>query len=270
MSKNFCVYKHTSPNGKCYIGITSRNPLLRWGKDGYNYLKRNKDGYMHKYFACAINKYGWDNIKHEILFCNLSKELACNIEQVYIKYFKSINKSYNLTNGGEGVLGYILTKEQKERLSNSHKGIKQSIETIEKRKFKNKGKKRTIQQIINQKIAKPVLQYSKQGEFIAEYYSTAEAARQTGINGGHIGCCCNGRLNRKTCGGFIWKWKNDSTDVKPIKSLRIIKQYSLDGNLLAIFENIYEAIEKTGVSKSRIYNCLSGRTKSPRQYIWKY
>lgn len=28
---NYYVYKHTSPSGKCYIGITCQNPEKRWG-----------------------------------------------------------------------------------------------------------------------------------------------------------------------------------------------------------------------------------------------
>ena len=62
----YSVYKHTSPNGKVYIGITSRKPEQRWS-NGYGYVK-------NKHFTHAINKYGWENIKHEILFSNLTKE----------------------------------------------------------------------------------------------------------------------------------------------------------------------------------------------------
>ena len=30
IGNNFTVYKHTSPNGKVYIGITMQNPIRRW------------------------------------------------------------------------------------------------------------------------------------------------------------------------------------------------------------------------------------------------
>ena len=53
--------------------------------------------------------------------------------------------------------------------------------------------------------SKPVLQFSKDGEFIAEYPSTGEAGRQTGCIQQSICACCNGK--RKSCGGFIWKYK---------------------------------------------------------------
>lgn len=93
---SYCVYKHTSPNGKCYIGITSNNPLIRWS---------NGNGYSGQpYFFRAILKYGWDNFKHEILFSDLTKEEACQKEIELIKFHKSNNPNYgyNISTGGEG------------------------------------------------------------------------------------------------------------------------------------------------------------------------
>lgn len=55
-------------------------------------------------------------------------------------------------------------------------------------------------------LSKPVLQYTLEGEFVAEYPSTIEAARQTNICQQNISRCCTGK--HKTAGGFIWKFKN--------------------------------------------------------------
>ena len=63
----YTVYKHTAPNGKVYIGITSHSIEGRWRKDGSGYKLNN-------HFWNAIQKYGWNNFKHEILFENLMKE----------------------------------------------------------------------------------------------------------------------------------------------------------------------------------------------------
>ena len=52
---------------------------------------------------------------------------------------------------------------------------------------------------------KPVLQYDRNDNFIAEYISQQEAWRQTGVNGSSIGKCCKGY--RKTIGGYKWKYK---------------------------------------------------------------
>lgn len=56
------------------------------------------------------------------------------------------------------------------------------------------------------KRGKTVLQYTLDGEFVAEYPSIREAERQTNISNQHIGMCCKGL--QKTAGGFVWKYKN--------------------------------------------------------------
>lgn len=70
----YVVYCHTNKiNGKRYIGITSRKPERRW---------RNGEGYYHnQHFYASIQKYGWHNFMHEILYSDLKKEDACDIEK---------------------------------------------------------------------------------------------------------------------------------------------------------------------------------------------
>lgn len=52
---------------------------------------------------------------------------------------------------------------------------------------------------------KEVLQFTKDGELISEYKSANEASRKSGLSLGNIGSVCRGE--RKTCGGFVWKYK---------------------------------------------------------------
>lgn len=52
---------------------------------------------------------------------------------------------------------------------------------------------------------KPVLQYTKTGEFIREWSHAREAAETLGLSKRAIYECCAGRS--KTSGGFIWKRK---------------------------------------------------------------
>ena len=54
-------------------------------------------------------------------------------------------------------------------------------------------------------ISKPVLQFSKDGEFISEYFGAREAARLLDIVPSSIIECCNKK--RKSAGGFLWKYK---------------------------------------------------------------
>lgn len=51
---------------------------------------------------------------------------------------------------------------------------------------------------------KAVVQYTLDGQFVAEYESTVNAQSKTGINQSSISKCCNNKF--KTAGGFIWKY----------------------------------------------------------------
>lgn len=120
--RNFCVYKHTSPSGKVYIGITSKIPEKRWGINGYNYHKQTV-------FYNAIKKYGWDSFKHEILFENLTHDEAVEKEVELISLYKSNCSKYynpmygyNQTDGGEGQSGMRLSEERKTEMSKRMSG----------------------------------------------------------------------------------------------------------------------------------------------------
>lgn len=92
--EDYKVYKHTFPNGKVYIGITSQKPKSRWA---------NGKGYQdNKRMYNAIKKYGWNNIKHEILFTGLTQEQAFEKEIELIAEYDStkFDKGYNISHGG--------------------------------------------------------------------------------------------------------------------------------------------------------------------------
>ena len=58
-----------------------------------------------------------------------------------------------------------------------------------------------------EKTRKPVLQFTKDGQFVARYNSGAEASRSTGVSHSHLLECCN-NYRYKTVGNFIWKYDN--------------------------------------------------------------
>lgn len=131
MSKYY-LYVHITPNNKCYIGITSKRPLERW-KNGYGY-----EG--SPYFYNAIQKYGWDNIRHIVLLEGLSKEVACECEKYLIAKYQTQNPKYgyNMCAGGEGTNGYHHTEEYKQNLRNRpiSKEQKYSISNTLKKRWK--------------------------------------------------------------------------------------------------------------------------------------
>jgi group I intron endonuclease len=92
---NYIVYEHKNKiNGKSYIGITKQRPSARW-RHGKGYTK-------NKHFDDAIQKYGWDNFEHKILFEKMTVEEALFTESFLIEQYDLTNplKGYNISKGG--------------------------------------------------------------------------------------------------------------------------------------------------------------------------
>ena len=86
-AKIYRVYRHTSPEGKVYIGITSQKPQHRWGTGGNGY--QNNALFWHD-----IQKYGWDNFKHEILYEDLTQGEALKLESSLIHEHKATKPDF--------------------------------------------------------------------------------------------------------------------------------------------------------------------------------
>ena len=76
MENNYSVYQHVTPEGMYYFGQT-QNVEKRWRNNGAEY----KGTALYPY----IEKYGWENIKHIVLFKDQTKENALWIEDFLIE-----------------------------------------------------------------------------------------------------------------------------------------------------------------------------------------
>lgn len=228
--REYCVYKHTTPSGKVYVGITCRNPLHRWN-NGRGYFNCKKT-----IFKSSIIKYGWDNIVHEILYTGLSENEAKEKEIELIAFYKSKGLSLNTTDGGEGCKGIIpwnkgikvpyeksnklkgctLSEEHKRKLSETHKGKssrgrgwKMTEEQKELLRRANTGRTRSIEERIkiseSSAMSRPVIQLDSLGEVIATYKSATEAALLLGINSSWLSRCCR---DNKLCKGYKFMYYN--------------------------------------------------------------
>ena len=213
-NKEYTVYKHTTPNNKVYIGMTCQKPQKRWN-NGKSYKE-------NKYFNNAINKYGWNNIKHEILATNLTKEQAEELEIYFInEKYKSNNMKYgyNIEYGGchqgktseitkrkisiankgkhnspktefkKGRIN-IFTKEIRHKISSSKKGKHSSVRT----EFKKGHKPLNTRKVLC--IETNVI-----------YNSLKDAYKDTNILDCHISQVCSGK--RKSAGKMHWKYIED-------------------------------------------------------------
>ena len=113
------IYKHTSPSNKLYIGQTIQKLNKRWNHgNGYKSLK----GKNTTPFFRAIQKYGWDSFKHEVID-ECSSEIIGEREQYWIKHYKELGyKLYNRNDGGKGNIGYRFSEESKRKISEATKG----------------------------------------------------------------------------------------------------------------------------------------------------
>ena len=113
--QKYIVYCHTNKlNGKKYIGITSQTTAERWGRHG--------EKYRVGIFKKAIEKYGWDNFDHEILYSGLSESDAKEKEKELIAKYETLgHKGYNLTEGGDGVGKYKFSDASRAKMSKSAK-----------------------------------------------------------------------------------------------------------------------------------------------------
>ena len=221
----YTVYQHKNKiNGKIYIGITSQKPEDRWGSQGCNYKSS-------PHFYSAIQKYGWNNFEHNILFTGLTKEQACLKEQELIKEYDLMNREfgYNSTSGGDifvmneetkqkisqammgnkNGLGHPCSEEKKKKISEAQKGRKFTKE--HKQKLSEAAKNRHVscsedkKQTLKEKShKKPV--YCEELDKVFE--SVQECGRQLGIPATNISKLCNGR--GKTLKGYHLRYYNDT------------------------------------------------------------
>lgn len=125
MGKTYCVYRHTCLiNGKVYIGATSQKPNDRWGREGCNYIH-------NACFTNDIEKYGWSNFKHEVLYTGLTAEEAMQKEIQLISLSDSTNPElgYNKSSGGAPGSGVRFTEARKAKVRAGRLGYKCSEET---------------------------------------------------------------------------------------------------------------------------------------------
>ena len=113
-------------------------------------------------------------------------------------------------NISKGLTGKKLSLEHRENIKKANKGRPIHPNTKKSVIESNTGRvcrQESIDLIRkNQPTCTSVLQFTKQGVFVTEYFSINEAERCTKVAKSSICNCCKGRL--KSAGKFVWKYKN--------------------------------------------------------------
>lgn len=270
-------------NGKKYIGQS---------KDIYHrklgHLRQlNRNSHYNKYLQRSWNEHGEKNFLFSVIeTCDNS--LLNEKEIYYIALYKTnvFDCGYNLNDGGSGNIGYIITEENKRRISEMQMGRhltlswKQHISESHKKGIAEKLWEPNTQNLINynERHKVPINCYNNKGDLICTYDSIHDAARDLNLEATNISKCLVGKF--KTCGGYVFCYLNDHYMKNEIVNSFIMEsncskeviQVDRIGNILNKFPSIKNCFdsqmyyEKYDTVKSQ----CRGLVKSKIDYIYIY
>lgn len=122
--------------------------------------------------------------------------------------------------------------------------------------------------------AKSIVCLNLNGDFIKRYDSAADAEKD-GFNNVNVLLCCKNKL--KTCKNHLFMFEEDYDAngsrkyIKPASTSRKkVVQCDLEGNLIARYDSVQEASEKSGANRTTISGVLSKTYKSANGFIFVY
>jgi group I intron endonuclease len=236
-------------NSKIYIGQTKFTIQKRWS----GHKSRANNGSLLA-LHCAMRLHGIENFFIEEL------DTAVNLEEANEKEINFINEynckcpnGYNMVEGG------------------STEFLNSSLPKTEQHKIKIQRK--------HLKNAKQIVQFDiKSGTAIKIWQSGKELMRG-GFQRANIINLCKSNKKFGYIYGFGWCYKTtyeSEPDKKKFSDLnynahgRTIKCYDLNNNLVKIYYKIRDAARELKCNPSSIADCLKGRAKTCKGFIWEY
>lgn len=140
-------------NNKKYYGKTSMHPPeKRWQRHLATVRKGPDDHHRFQYLHRAIRKYGPEKFTFQVVgtYDNESEWTQAEIDLIAEHHTRDRDKGYNLTAGGDGVLGYRHTARAKRRMSDAKIGVYEG----ENNPFYGRRHSARVRKIISEKAAK--------------------------------------------------------------------------------------------------------------------
>ena len=247
-NNTYVVYMHVNKtNDKKYVGVTCRKPEYRWNA--------GKGYWQNRHFSNAINKYGWDNFEHLILFTNLTHDEACEKEKELIQYYNSNDPQYGYNHTSGGDVNFTMSEESRKKISDANKGEKNANYGIspKDRMDKDTYQKWLHKQQTNKPYGKDNPQYGiSPKERMSEdvYQQWLIKRKENALKGQEhpmYGVSPQERMDKETYEGWLEKMKNPSKSIS-VKCIETEK----------IYKSSREAERETGIGHSSIMkSCAS-------------
>lgn len=204
------IYKAINKNtGKIYIGFDSKWPRRKYNHETDAY-KINHNAY-NTIFHNSIRKHGIDSFEWEIVFQSPDLKYTLNhMEEYFIKYYNShhLDNGYNMSFGGQGSLGRIVSAETRKKLSIKNTGKIWSEDQLETLRKSKRGLAKT--QIWKESMSKNMTGVKKSETHIENMHLSNAKFWKIHFPNGHIEIikglrkfCKDNKLNRR----FITKEK---------------------------------------------------------------
>ena len=215
----------------------------------------------------AIRLHGWDQFQIEILHSfpregNWEERLdELEIQEIAQRGTLAPGGYNNETGGNKNK---VLHEDTKELMS--------SVRSGERHAMFGRRHQEEAKELMKEANRKEVQQWSKdRTQLLRTFRSVEEASGGDGALAVNIGRVCNGKEGRKTAGGFHWKFMNtDLQENKTVLQFTKIQQWSFDlKTLIAEYDTIREASEKSKTDRSHIGRCCKGRGRSAGGFKWK-
>lgn len=296
MGGSYCVYRHTTPNGKVYFGITCQAPEARFS-NGYGY----KD---NEHFYRAILKYGWENITHDILYKGLSQDDASSKEIELISKYDTINPLYGYNKTSGGYAGYTYSEDTRrkksecakrmwerpeyradftKRMSGKNNPMCKKVFTEEDRKTFSEMGKRSKGRPMSEETKKKLSEArKKQGNFRQGTRHTEETKRKISESNKGKTASVSMEARQKISKALTGITRSEETRRKmsiaqkgvsrqrPDVSKAVEQVDKTTGSVIARYCSMTAASEETGANKTGISRCCRGDIRSSNGYVWRY
>ena len=231
-------------NGKCYVGQTRRKKVeMRWCQH------KNTPGIM----KTAFDKHGVENFEFSVI-CEIPNEELNDHEILEIRERNTlVPNGYNLESGGN--TNVITHPETRKKMSEANKGERNpnfgKTHTEETRKKMSEAQKwrAPMSEETHRKMSE-----AQKGKKATEETRAKISEATKGENNPNFGKKAREETRKKISEA---RWKS-------------VRQLSLDGDLIAVFDSMIQAGEFLGSDYSGISKCCRGKLKTHKDFKWEY